>query len=68
MIPSGRGEFQPVFPNDSTEHRNLNSRAEIIVIYPISSDAIQLNLRNLPGDSNDTPAAEPTKEVIPNEH
>jgi chemotaxis protein MotB len=68
LIPSGRGEYQPIFPNDSVEHRNLNSRAEIIVIYPVSSDAIQLNLRNMPGDSNTAPEAEPTKEVTTNEH
>ena len=67
LIPSGRGEYQPIFPNDSPEHRNLNSRAEIIVIYPIGSDAIQLDLRNMPGDSNTGPAPEPTEEATTHE-
>jgi chemotaxis protein MotB len=66
LIPSGRGEFQPIFPNDSPLHRSMNNRAEIIVIYPISSDAIQLDLRNLPGDSNNSSATEPTKEATTN--
>jgi chemotaxis protein MotB len=64
LIPSGRGEYQPVFPNDSSEHRNLNSRAEIIVIYPIGSDAIQFDLRNMPGDTNKNPVpVTPVKEA-----
>jgi chemotaxis protein MotB len=68
LIPSGRGEYQPIFPNDTPEHRNMNSRAEIIVIYPVSSDAIQLDLRNLPGDTINNPAPEPTKEATTNGH
>lgn len=60
LIPSGRAEFEPLFPNDTPEHRNLNSRAEIIVVYPVSSDEVQLDIRNLPGDTNQ-PA--PTKEA-----
>ncbi|HEX7555804.1 MAG TPA: OmpA family protein [Leptolinea sp.] len=65
LIPSGRGEFQPVFPNDSPEHRSLNSRAEIIVIYPISSDAIHLDMRNLLSDTSTSSASVPTLEVKP---
>lgn len=41
---AGRGEYRPIFPNDTPEHRALNSRAEIIVVYSIGSDAINLNL------------------------
>ena len=31
----GRGEYHPLFPNDTPEHKALNRRAEIIVIYTI---------------------------------
>ncbi len=41
---SGRGEHQPIFPNDSPEHRSLNSRAEIIVVYQVGTNVIDLNL------------------------
>ncbi|GAP22481.1 flagellar motor protein MotB [Leptolinea tardivitalis] len=68
MIPSGRGEYQPLFPNDTPEHRNLNSRAEIVVVYPISTDVAQLDIRNLPGDTTNQQVPEPTKEVTTNEH
>lgn len=65
LIPSGRGQYLPIFPNDTPEHRNLNSRAEIVVIYPISSDVINLDLRNMPSDSDNKPAPEPAKEAKP---
>ncbi len=68
LIPTGRGEFQPLFPNDTPEHRNMNSRAEIVVVYPISSDQVQLDIRNMPGDSQPAPLPEPTKEVTTNGH
>jgi len=31
----GRGEFHPLFPNDTPEHKALNRRAEIIVVYTV---------------------------------
>jgi hypothetical protein len=40
MIVSGRGEYEPVFPNDSPEHRAINSRADIIVVYEVDKDVI----------------------------
>ncbi len=43
LIAAGRGEHQPLFPNDTSRHRDLNSRAEIIVIYPKEDNAIQPN-------------------------
>ncbi|MBN1267486.1 MAG: OmpA family protein [Anaerolineales bacterium] len=43
LTASGRGEFSPVFPNDSAEHRAYNSRADIIIIYPIESEILNLN-------------------------
>jgi chemotaxis protein MotB len=50
LIVSGRGEFQPIFPDDSEQHRALNNRADIIIVYPVSSDVIHLDLRNMPGN------------------
>jgi chemotaxis protein MotB len=41
---AGRGEYHPVFPNDTPEHRALNSRAEIVVIYSVHNDVVNLNL------------------------
>jgi chemotaxis protein MotB len=45
IIVSGRGEYAPIFPNDTEEHRMLNSRVELIVIYEVENDVIGLNLR-----------------------
>jgi chemotaxis protein MotB len=44
MLVAGRGEYKPIFANDTPEHRALNSRAEIIVVYPVSTDLIDVNL------------------------
>jgi len=44
LIIAGRGDQKPVFPNDTPEHRALNSRAEIVVIYPLNQDVINLDL------------------------
>lgn len=30
---SGKGEYAPIFANDTEEHKAMNSRAEIIIIY-----------------------------------
>jgi chemotaxis protein MotB len=40
MTVSGRGEFQPVFDNDTPEHRSLNSRADVVIIYKSSSNKV----------------------------
>lgn len=44
LIAAGRGEYKPLFPNDTPEHRAMNSRADIIVVYPVESDIINLNI------------------------
>lgn len=44
LIAAGRGEYEPLFPNDTPRHRDLNSRAEIIVIYPQEDNLINLDL------------------------
>ena len=43
LTASGKGEYSPVFPNDSAEHRAYNSRADIIIIYPIESEIMNLD-------------------------
>jgi chemotaxis protein MotB len=40
MIVTGRGEYDPIFPNDSEEHKLLNSRADIVVVYDVDSKVI----------------------------
>jgi chemotaxis protein MotB len=50
LIVSGRGENKPVFPNDTPEHRALNSRAEIIVVYSVASDVVNLNVASKGGN------------------
>jgi chemotaxis protein MotB len=40
IIVSGRGEYQPLFPNDTPAHRSLNSRAEIIIVYKVEENMI----------------------------
>ena len=44
MLVAGRGEYKPIFANDTPEHRALNSRAEIIIVYSVSTDVIEVNL------------------------
>jgi chemotaxis protein MotB len=40
VTASGRAEFHPIFPNDTPEHRLLNGRADIIVVYPVDTEII----------------------------
>ena len=44
IIASGRGQYQPIFPNDTEEHRSLNGRAEIIIVYTQNVDVINLDI------------------------
>ena len=41
IIVSGRGEYDPVFPNDSDTHRSLNGRVDIIIIYEIDNKIME---------------------------
>ncbi len=34
LIAVGRAEYDPLFPNDTREHRALNRRADIVILYP----------------------------------
>ncbi len=49
MTVAGRGEYNPIFPNDTPEHRALNSRADIIVVYSVVEDAINLDIPSTGG-------------------
>jgi chemotaxis protein MotB len=40
MIITGRADYDPIFPNDTDEHRMLNGRADIVVVYNMDSKAI----------------------------
>jgi chemotaxis protein MotB len=37
---SGRGEYDPLFPNDTPEHRSLNGRVDIIIVYEVENSVI----------------------------
>jgi chemotaxis protein MotB len=41
IIVSGRGEYDPIFPNDSDEHRSLNGRVDIIIIYEVDNSIME---------------------------
>jgi chemotaxis protein MotB len=42
LIPTGRGQYEPLFPNDTAQHKALNSRVEIMVIYEAENDVLKL--------------------------
>ncbi len=46
---AGRGEYDPIFPNDTDEHKSMNSRADIIVIYNVDENVVGLNTAPLGG-------------------
>jgi chemotaxis protein MotB len=43
LIISGQGEYAPVFPNDTEQHKGLNARVEIVIIYKVDSAIIDIN-------------------------
>lgn len=47
IIVSGRGEYAPVFANDTPEHKALNSRVEIVVIYNVENSVLGIDLLNV---------------------
>ena len=45
LMISAKGEYSPIFENDTPEHRAINNRVEIIVVYPQQTeDLIQFNI------------------------
>ncbi len=43
LIISGQSEYAPVFPNDTEQHKDLNARVEIVIIYKVDSNMIDIN-------------------------
>ena len=43
LMISGRGQYDPIFPNDTPEHRALNGRVEIIIVYNVDDNVIGTN-------------------------
>jgi chemotaxis protein MotB len=48
LIITGRGEYDPLFPNDSETHKQLNARVEIIIVYPVENNVIDANFNSQP--------------------
>ncbi|MBI4926373.1 MAG: OmpA family protein [Anaerolineae bacterium] len=38
LIVSGRSQYDPIFPNDTDEHRSMNSRVDIIIVYEVENN------------------------------
>jgi len=53
LLVAGRGDTRPLFSNDSPEHRALNSRAEIVVVYSVETEIINLDLMPNPNIAGD---------------
>ncbi|RME82639.1 MAG: chemotaxis protein MotB [Caldilineae bacterium] len=43
----GLGEYHPLYPNDTPEHRRLNRRADILILYPPEEEPPVIDLRAL---------------------
>jgi chemotaxis protein MotB len=54
---SGQGEYRSLFPNDTAEHRLLNGRAEIVVVYTAQSSLIDTSISGT--------VIDPSQPVIP---
>jgi chemotaxis protein MotB len=37
---SGRGPYDPVMPNDTNEHRSMNGRVDIVIVYEVESSLL----------------------------
>jgi chemotaxis protein MotB len=42
LSAAGYGEYRPVVPNDTREHRAINRRAEIVILYPTEVERFDL--------------------------
>lgn len=40
LVVSGAGEYEPLFPNDTSQHLELNARVEIVIVYPVQQNLI----------------------------
>jgi chemotaxis protein MotB len=48
LIITGRGEYDSLFPNDNETHKKLNARVEIIIVYPVENNIINMDLNPQP--------------------
>jgi chemotaxis protein MotB len=48
LMPAGVANTRPLFPEDTPEHQALNSRADIVIIYQVTSSIIDLNFTSSP--------------------
>ncbi|MGQ9552820.1 MAG: OmpA/MotB family protein [Anaerolineae bacterium] len=42
LSAAGYGEYRPLVPNDTREHRAINRRAEIVILYPVEAEQFDL--------------------------
>lgn len=47
FIVSGAGEYEPLFPNDTQQHLELNARVEIVILYPVQESVIDMSSPNV---------------------
>lgn len=47
FIIAGEGEYAPLFPNDTKQHKELNARVEIIIVYPVENNIINPGTPNI---------------------
>jgi len=47
FIVSGRGEYDPLFPNDTEQHRELNARVEMVIVYPVEDNLVNVPAPNV---------------------
>jgi len=48
LMVCGQGEYAPIFANDTDAHRALNARVEIIIVYKVEADVINLPAMDAP--------------------
>jgi chemotaxis protein MotB len=47
IIISGQGEYMPIFLNDTDQHKALNARVEIIIVYQVESNVINVGIPSI---------------------
>jgi Flagellar motor protein len=47
FIVSGEGEYNPLFPNDTQQHKELNARVEIVIVYPVEDNLVNADTSNV---------------------
>ncbi len=40
IMVSGRGPYDPVMPNDTSEHRSMNGRVDIVIVYEVENSVL----------------------------